>query len=379
MSVAPTKQVNRLHFIDSLRGFAALYVIMFHMVLVPSPKLMIPAWLHPFIYNGGTGVTLFFVVSAFTLCFTLEARQGEPKRTASFYLRRVFRIVPLYYVWLTVMAFTEWGWGTWHHKTLLLFTTFSYNFVPSCQEGLVWASWTLGVEMVFYLFFPLLFSIVKTATRAWLFVIFSLFISALHFKCVQWSGLPPGTQEKVTKFSIFHQLPVFAVGMLAYFLYKRLMEKERPNRRLFAWLLGLGTAGVVLLPYIPKALDIFPSIYLMAVAYTLLLLGLSGMPTFVIVNRVTIFFGTISYSLYLNHPLLIYNCSRVYSFIYSHRANLLLKLAACYGLTLIMVTVLSCLTYMLIEQPGIKLGSQLIRRLKAAPRASASPKLEPVA
>ena len=60
------------------------------------------------------------------------------------------------------MAFYVYGSGIIHAKgPILSFMFFIYNFRPGMQEGLVWASWTLGVEMVFYLIFPWIFTSVQ--------------------------------------------------------------------------------------------------------------------------------------------------------------------------------------------------------------------------
>src|SRR5688500_8464276 len=99
------KAPHRLNFIDSLRGLAALYVLILHIALVPDFKPTIPVCLNSLVLNGGTGVTLFFVISAFTLCLTLEGRTSNNKEIAYFYLRRILRIVPLYYLWMIVMLF----------------------------------------------------------------------------------------------------------------------------------------------------------------------------------------------------------------------------------------------------------------------------------
>ncbi|HQP41218.1 MAG TPA: hypothetical protein PK004_07185, partial [Smithella sp.] len=54
----------RLGFLDALRFFAIIYVIISHLILIPQPNLAIPEWIAPFLINGGdAGVSLFFVLS----------------------------------------------------------------------------------------------------------------------------------------------------------------------------------------------------------------------------------------------------------------------------------------------------------------------------
>jgi hypothetical protein len=71
------QQSNSKHLssVEALRGVAAVYVVCFHMTWLPSPPLGIPGWLRPLILSGGTGVALFFVVSAF-----ISASRGLPER-----------------------------------------------------------------------------------------------------------------------------------------------------------------------------------------------------------------------------------------------------------------------------------------------------------
>jgi peptidoglycan/LPS O-acetylase OafA/YrhL len=92
--------VARLDFLDALRAIAALWVVHYHLILIAQPHLAFPnwAWLASI---GGMGVTLFFVVSSFSLCHTMPIHDREDDRLLAFYLRRFFRIAPLFYFMLT--------------------------------------------------------------------------------------------------------------------------------------------------------------------------------------------------------------------------------------------------------------------------------------
>ena len=69
-AAAPAKN-RRLEFLDALRGLAAAYVLMYHMVFVAQPNLALPRWVEKVAHAGGSGVTLFFIVSAFSLYYTM--------------------------------------------------------------------------------------------------------------------------------------------------------------------------------------------------------------------------------------------------------------------------------------------------------------------
>jgi peptidoglycan/LPS O-acetylase OafA/YrhL len=357
--VAKSPQAERLHFIDALRGLAALYVLSYHFVLFPQPNVYVPPAIRPLVLNGWSGVTLFFVISAFTLCFTLDRRKHEPHRTLRFYLRRFFRIVPLYYVWLAIRVCRTWGVGNVlaHKRELLLYLGFGFNFFPTHQDGLVRASWTLGVEMAFYMVFPFLFLLINKASRAILFLLATLIVSRLHFLFIQSLPAPAFDIQTYLYFSIFSQLPAFAVGMLAYFI-SRDFGAELRNRRLVSWLfLSLGGACFLLFPYFNK-MSLVGSVFPMAVVYGLLVVGLTHLPISIMVNPVTVFGGAISYSLYLNHAQIVGHLAPIYS---KHSAGVF-HFFACYLIVVAAVAALSCITYRLIEQPGIWLGSRLIKQ-----------------
>jgi peptidoglycan/LPS O-acetylase OafA/YrhL len=71
------QSLNRLDFIDAIRGLAALYVVTYHLVLIPNPRLDLPFFMTSFVLHGDTGVTLFFIASVFTLAYSVKKRYGN--------------------------------------------------------------------------------------------------------------------------------------------------------------------------------------------------------------------------------------------------------------------------------------------------------------
>src|SRR4051794_5593020 len=104
-SPAVNARLARFPLFDGARGLAALSVLVFHVTLGGYNAL--PSPIRELLAHLDVGVTLFFVISGFLLYrpFVLARFQGAPRpRTRSYAVRRVLRIVPGYWVALTVVA-----------------------------------------------------------------------------------------------------------------------------------------------------------------------------------------------------------------------------------------------------------------------------------
>jgi peptidoglycan/LPS O-acetylase OafA/YrhL len=136
--------------LDALRA-AAVSAVMAHHFLPISRYVP-----EDYVNLGVFAVRMFFVLSGFLITGILLRARGEEPKTAlkQFYLRRVLRIFPIYY--LALFAALAFGLGSiqeraWWHLTYL--TNFIYPFHPE----LTWPAshfWTLAVEEQFYLVWP---------------------------------------------------------------------------------------------------------------------------------------------------------------------------------------------------------------------------------
>src|SRR4051812_15175344 len=85
---------NRFGYIDELRGIAVLLVVLVHVGYYTDENLII-AQISRY---GRYGVQLFFLLSAFTLCHSMARLPALTGREyGAFFIRRFFRIAPLYY------------------------------------------------------------------------------------------------------------------------------------------------------------------------------------------------------------------------------------------------------------------------------------------
>ena len=328
--------MRRLDFVDSLRGLAALYIVVFHTAAVPYPALEVPDWARLVVYNGKSAVTLFFVVSAFSLCHTMKAHGGEFSEVRAFYIRRLFRIAPLFYVMLVFHAVRDplyFGWrhSVWEWTKSVLFV---FNFFPGSEQGIVWASWTIGVEMVFYTVFPLLFARVRSFPSLMALTLAALLWTAVFHEIVLHLPVSAAVQSSFYEFSFFRHFPVFILGMLCWLIFDRFIANREYSRSVGATLI-LGSLWGYHALLLGALNVIFPDPYYWeAIIYSTLLLGLAIFPTPVFVNRLSLFAGKISYSIYLLHPSTILFLSPVYRRIYSLGLPVSASFLLCVGLTL---------------------------------------------
>jgi peptidoglycan/LPS O-acetylase OafA/YrhL len=94
---------GRVPELDGLRGTAILSVLCFHYVTQQgvTPPGTLTHYLQRAVIMGWSGVDLFFVLSGFLIGGILMDARESPSYFRTFYARRFFRIIPIYYLWIT--------------------------------------------------------------------------------------------------------------------------------------------------------------------------------------------------------------------------------------------------------------------------------------
>jgi peptidoglycan/LPS O-acetylase OafA/YrhL len=195
--VKPIAAPTRLFGLDSLRAFAVLFVMLYHLTIFGE----LPSRILPVTYFGWMGVDLFFVLSGFLIGQQAlkPYLSGERPSIAQFYRRRAYRILPAYLVVLA-LYFLAPGWRESPHiAPLWKFLTFTMNFGFSFDRRSFSHAWSLCVEEHFYLALPLLIALLmrrpsarKTAAVLAFVVLFGIVLRAFlitHYPDEVWTGI----------------------------------------------------------------------------------------------------------------------------------------------------------------------------------------------
>lgn len=168
-----TANVSRIPELDGLRGIAILSVVLMHYFYNPDPRLTGTVHQIQRIFAlGWTGVDLFFVLSGFLIGGILMDQRDSPSYFKTFYLRRAFRILPIYYLWICLFILIILVGGPFlrshtHSGILPALNLDIYRHFLFLQNlwdvdyttlAIWWFSplWSLAIEEQFYLIAPLL-------------------------------------------------------------------------------------------------------------------------------------------------------------------------------------------------------------------------------
>jgi len=290
--------------LDLLRFIFALMVIGQHTKLFQAKEL------------GGAGVTGFFVLSGFLITSLLmdeQMRSGSVDLKA-FYVRRVLRIWPLYFLFLIGVLIAIWisprfePFRYLQSETSFLINDFSFSrhlLGRIIIQGPLGHIWSISVEEHFYFFWPLVFVFLK---KRELQVVF-LFILALSLAVLNdyvWNRFIPIT-----------------IGCLIAYPYACWKALDLPQRY-SSLLKGFGFLAFLLFAFhVPNYYSLGGGIL-----FAFLILSFSDLAFLQRVKPLIFYLGAITYSMYLLHPF----CIRLTTFFLNRwsllKVNFLLFFAA---------------------------------------------------
>ena len=156
-AVAPPPGNARFPLFDGLRAIAALSVLVYHAGYFSRANEG-ESGLSPFLARLNVGVAVFFVISGFLLYRPFVAARcglAPAIRVRDYARRRALRIIPAYWVALTVLAIYPGLPGVFSGRWWVYYG-FGQDYARSTILGGIGPAWSLGCEVVFYALLPVL-------------------------------------------------------------------------------------------------------------------------------------------------------------------------------------------------------------------------------
>ncbi|HZZ92077.1 MAG TPA: acyltransferase [Usitatibacter sp.] len=373
--------------IEGLRGIAVAWVVLFHYFIVRTGRAADP-WndfvashraLEVVVRNGYLGVDLFFLITGFLLVLPWERQRclglAAPDAKA-FYVRRIRRIAPAYYVQLAVLfaVFVPllWSIDSWRQDTgylatnLIAHAAFLHYTTPvtSSSMGINGALWTLALEVQYYALLPLFAAAFVRAPLRWALGFAA--VAALWHVGAQ-RGLAPlvafemrmGAVWDVPEDAARHLLESQLPGYLAHFALGILLALAWMQARVASVTNGVRAASAVLaaaslallagihggwMPSFPAS-NWLSTITLVAGVLQFPLVAAPAIGTRVLGRPALRALGRVSYSVYLYHLPLIY---------FWTKARVLEERAVSMPLCLAAIAAVAVASYYCVERPFLR-------------------------
>lgn len=285
--------MKRIKNIDLLRAGAILYIMLYHCYVLSGQPWQSHTAIHTLLTLGGeVGVTLFFLLSGYGIYLSLsssEARGSLPGWRA-FMKKRCIRIMPQYYVCITVLLvfmstqmFSNEG-----LRHILAYYTFTENFSPVTHGSINGALWTMGVIFQFYLIAPFLY---KAVRKNWLVsaIVSIVFTVICRFAVVRYlhnSGISDNSVYFVYERQVFSALDNFVLGMAAAAFWKQTGDRMQDYRLKLGLPVSIASTALILVwifyyhshGLYGTAPSGYPAHSILAVLLSILLVGFSLLP-----------------------------------------------------------------------------------------------------
>ncbi|MEM6685906.1 MAG: acyltransferase [Bacteroidota bacterium] len=313
---------NKIYFpnLNGLRFIAAFLVLIHHVEQLKAVFNMDNYWeTSDFIkIVGKLGVILFFVLSGFLITYLLVAEQHTFKKISirKFYMRRVLRIWPLYFLIVALAFFILPNVDMFNLPNenlleedfslkILLYIVLLPNLVLSIYGAIPFAShlWSIGTEEQFYIIWPLIMRYIK---RNQLVLMCSVVVIYLLVKLLLYPSVSGNMPYHNALMGFWHTFPVSCMAIGGFFAILLFQQhrflKYFLRNDLFYFSIVFTTTLMLLGVRIP-----FIHYEFYAFFYGIIILNFSANTTIKISleNKVFNYLGNISYGLYMYHPIAI--------------------------------------------------------------------------
>lgn len=320
---------NIIHFkgLNALRFFAAYFVVLHHAEQIRFKYGLFNLNAYTFFNNGGIAVIFFFVLSGFLISYLLLKEQHFTKKISvkNFYIKRVLRIWPLYYllvfIGLVAIPFLIQKIGydyemPYRFKDVILYFVLFCPFSVNMLFGhhLLEPLWSIGVEEIFYLIWAPVFKFLK---KHILFILFGIILLKLLISTTLYYLDINNVFSQTINVLKFEAMAIGRLG--AYYIFNRKKEIDesmffsKPVQIVFIIYLLLRLTCVQFLTdntLFFRILYETPilSSYLLMFSFIWLIINISLNKNSVIKleNKTLNYFGEISYGIYMYHMIIIF-------------------------------------------------------------------------
>ena len=318
---------RRIPALDGLRGVAILLVLLWHGVFQLQPNSAIASRLLSLGSLTWSGVDLFFVLSGFLIGGILLDEKDSPSYFKSFYVRRAYRILPLYGLLLAAQICSRapilprWiAQASRDPVPIWSYLSFTQNLYMAAIAGfgsiVMSATWSLAIEEQFYLTAPVF--VRKLRRPAFAIVLLVVVVLAPFLRTVLYLRFRQGG------FASYVLMPCRADDLCLGILVALLMRKRKlwaAVVRAHIWLYWIAAALAAPLLYFSferygpyNSVMVSGGYSLLGLFYTcclLIALTATGRTRAVFCNRLLMQLGTLAYCIYLIHLPLIEFCDRL--------------------------------------------------------------------
>jgi len=315
---------------------------------------------------------LFFVMSAFTLLLSMNSRShDESHPVRNFFIRRFFRIAPLFYIAAGVSLIFDgltpryWAPTGLHLSDILTTMVFLNGWQPHTINSIVPGGWSIAVEMTFYAFLPILFSVIRTFNQSFLAWCVAVAVGCMASSVghlITGPNCLPYLASEFDNIWFPSQIPIFLSGFMVFFA---LQEQVRIQRFIIVQISSalLLIAALVTNRIFTLHLHLHVDTALAGICFAVLAYGLTKVKLTIFVNAFTRHTGRVSYSAYISHFWVI-------RALYPTKAIFLLvpklfQLPISFCIVTAITILLSMCLYSAIEVPCQTAGRKLIVSLEA--------------